>query len=249
MIAMSALGELPRLDLAIFCDLGWERQVTYDTLDFYSRWFERRGVEVVTLKTGDIREKGSQQHIHMPFWTLRGGHLRRQCTRHFKLAPMRRYLRQRLGFDPSKAPHPKAGTIEQWIGITIDEWKRAGKSRVQYIKNRYPLLDRRFSRNDCADWLMQHKLPVPEKSACIGCPFRSPSEWLEMRENASNEFDEAVAFDEKIRDHPLDGMKSEQLFLYRYIDLSLGVRVPLADADLQRDALRERPAKQLPLFW
>lgn len=240
MIAMSALGELPPLDLVVHCDLGWERQATVEARDWYTEWLTRRGVEVVILPVGDIREWGSERHIHMPFWTKAGGHLRRECTGMAKVESTRRHIRQRLGYPPSTPPHPQPGAVEQWIGISLDEWQRAAVSRVQYIVNRYPLLEKEFGRWDCANWLADHDLPVPIKSACIGCPFRSAGEWLEMKRDAPDEFAQAVEFDERIRHHELDKVENAELFIYRHIDLDKGHRVPLAEANLERDVLREQ---------
>ena len=244
MIAMSALGELEPLDAVIHCDLGWERQATMESRRWYTDWLAYRGVLVLILDVGDIRQLGSTEHIHMPFWTQDGGHLRRQCTRHFKIRPMRQRVRQLLGYDPSVPPAPPPGSVEQWIGISLDEWQRADESRVQYIHNRYPLLQHDMTREDCARWLEEHDLPVPIKSACVGCPFRKASEWLEMRESTPGEWAEAVAFDEQIRHHKLDRVTAGELYVYKH-------RAPLTEADLEADAAREMQtsAYQIPMAF
>ncbi|MFN2230467.1 MAG: phosphoadenosine phosphosulfate reductase family protein, partial [Anaerolineae bacterium] len=167
MIAMSVLGDLPILDHVIFCDLGWERAETYATLDWYTEFIEEAGVPVHVLRTGNIRKRGAEAHIHMPFWTDLGGHLRRQCTRNYKIRPTRRHLRTLLGLHPTLPPNPQPNSVEQWIGITTDEHQRARASEVDYITNRYPLLQAGMSRNDCGRYLYEHGLPIPPKSACI----------------------------------------------------------------------------------
>ena len=43
--------------------------------------------------------------------------------------------------------------VENWLGITADEWHRMRSSDVKYIVNVYPIADRRMSRNACLSWL------------------------------------------------------------------------------------------------
>ena len=243
---MSALGDLEQLDLIITADLGWERQKTYDILHFYEAWLTERGIEVVVLKTGDIRTMGAQAHIHMPFFTETGAPLRRQCSRAFKVRPVRRYLRQWLGFPASKPPHPPPDSIEQWLGFSLDEMWRMEASDVKYIRNRFPLIERNMARWDCPSYLKERGLPVPIKSACIGCPFRSASEWLEMKNEAPEEFDQGVAFDEANRHNPLaerEGSTADRLYIWRGT-------MPLQDVDFEAEARKEKKktAVQLPLI-
>lgn len=267
MIAMSALGELPPLDVAIFCDFGGERTLSHEMHAWYVRWLESHGIETVRLETGDLLRDGAAEHIHIPFWTevaasvsrfpdgtearhrSASAPLTRQCTQHYKISPMRRWARQRLGFDPSKAPAPPPRSVEQWIGISIDEYKRAADSRVKYIKHRYPLLDLGMTRVDCAAWLESHGLPVPPKSACIVCPYRRPTEWVELRDNEPESFARAVAFDEANRRNPLSSVTAERLYIYR--NPMTARPEPLKDADLDMAAAweSERTKRvQLPLF-
>lgn len=245
---LSARGEIDKLDLILTADPGWERKATYDIRDWYATRWRKLGLEVVVLPTGDIRRDGAEEHVHIPFWTEGGGPLRRQCTRHYKIAPMKRYLRERLGYDPSKPPAPPARSIEQWIGITVDEWTRAKRSRVAYITHRWPLLEMKLARWDCRQWFEDHDLPIPPKSACVCCPYRRPSEWLEMREQDPDEWRAAVEFDESNRANPLAARgaasTADELYIYRYD------QIPLADAPLESDAERERRiyGVQLPMF-
>lgn len=239
---MSALGHLEPLDAVITADTGWERELTYQARDFYAEWLARRQVLVETVQRGEIKQKAVDDHIHMPLWTSTGGPLKRECTRYFKVRPIRRRARELLGFDPSKPPHPPPGAIELWIGFSWDEWTRAAPSRVKFVKSRWPLLERRLTRNDCIDYLKANGLPVPVKSACIGCPFRSASEYLAMRRQCAREWDEVVAFDAWVRDKkPRPTLTTDSLFVRRE-------RKALPEIDLERAARRERLGKQLPLL-
>ena len=242
---MSALGNLGPLDVVITADTGWERRATYEARDFYAAWLRERGVRVEIVSAGNIRKLGAEEHIHMPFWTSNGGPLQRQCTAEFKIAPVRRRLRELAGYDAALPPHPPAGAIELWMGISWDEIERMNQSRVRFIAHRWPLIEKRMTRNDCVSYLEAHGLPVPLKSACIGCPFRRASGWIEIRDNAPDEWSEALAFDEFVRHNPLAkyGVSTaDTLYIYRG-------RVPLDVANLEADAARERQGKQVALFF
>lgn len=232
---MSAQGELESLDAILTADTGWERQATYDVREFYAERWRAMGMRVEVVSAGDIRQLGAKEHIHIPFWTSDGGPLQRQCTQHFKLTPLKRRIRELLGFHATSRPHPPPKSAEIWLGISLDEWPRAKESRVKFMANRWPLLARRMDRQDCKDYLESHNLPIPPKSACIGCPYRRASEWIEMREQAPDEFAGAVMFDQENRHNPLAARgagTADELFIYK--------GGPLADADLEFDAAKER---------
>ena len=240
---LSAQGELPRLDVIITADTHFERRRTYEIREFYMERWRKMGMDVRVVSAGSVKVQGAEEHIHIPFWTDSGGPLQRQCTRHFKIVPIKHELRKILGFDVSKSPHPPAESIEQWIGFTLDEYERMERSRVQYLVNRWPFIEQGQTRNDCIQYFVDRRLPVPVKSACIGCPYRLPSGWQDLRAGDESEFEEAIEFDEKNRNNPLavrNATTKDKLFVYKYVE-------PLKDADLQKDAAREKKGKQLPL--
>lgn len=240
---MSARGDLPKCAV-IHADTGWERKRTIETRDFYTardgpgRSYHRWPGHQTS------RRKGT--HSHSVFYGHGRAPLQRQCTRHFKITPCKRKVRECLGFDASKPPHPKPGAAILWLGITVDEWTRVEPSRVKFIENRYPLLTERMDRRDCADWLKALNLPVPIKSACVCCPYRRASEWIDMRDSAPLEWRDAVEFDELNRDNPLAqraNSTADELYVYREAE-------PLAEADLEAHAKRESQyyGTQLPMF-
>ena len=240
---MSAIGDLPGLDLVITADTGWERQRTYEIRDLYVDWLHQRGIKVEIIINGNIRYLGAKEHVHIPFWTSNGGPLKRQCTREFKIRPIRRRVREILGYPPDRPPHPKPGAVEKWLGISLDEWHRMKSSRVAFEVNRYPLIEKRITRNDCIKYLQEHKLPVPPSSACVCCPYRSASAWVEMRDDGTSDFQDAIKFDETNRHNPLakrGDTTADELFIYQYS--------PLQDADLEADSAKEKKASQPPLF-
>jgi hypothetical protein len=239
---MSARGDLPHCTV-IHADTGWERQATIEMRDFYAARWREMGLDVHIIGGQDIRIGATEHHKHMPFRTESGAPLVRECTREYKVTPIKRKVRQLLGFDATKPPHPGPGAAIIWLGITVDEWTRAEPSKIKFMENRYPLLVKRIYRQDCAEWLESRGLPVPIKSSCVGCPFRRASEWLEMRNNGDDEWQDVIAFDEKIRNASIPGIDADELFVYRHAE-------PLSEADLEADARRERQhyGTQLPMF-
>lgn len=239
---MSALGDydLPKLDAAIFADTGWERQVTYDIRDWYGEWLEERGIKTYTIFGGDIREDGARKKIEIPFWTENGGPLKRQCTVKFKVYPIMRQLRVLLGYPPSNTANPPAKSVQLWQGISLDEYQRMKDSQRKYIVHYFPLVDKKITRQDCVDYLLSKNLPIPERSACIGCPYRLASEYIRMRDDAPIEFEEAIEFDEENRNNPLakrgKGNRESRIYIYKKGGES---PTPLRNADLEDHASRE----------
>jgi len=189
--AMVALGELEPVDVAIHADTTHERTATYDFARRWTPWLEAHGVKVVTVKN-TATELGEKNKVDIPAFTTDGtslGQIRRQCTSDWKIAPMRRWLQANRNRQP----------VEMWLGISLDEVQRMKDSGVQYITNRWPLIEKRMSRWDCQLWLDRHGLEIPPRSACVFCPFHSRSEWRDIRDNAPTDWKRAVEVDEAIR--------------------------------------------------
>ena len=244
---MSALGHLQPLDAIITADTGWERQATYEAFTFYSQWFQDHGIPVHVVTHGDIRQLAAKEHAHMPFWTATGGPLKRQCTREFKIRPIRRKARELIGFLPSLPPNPPAGAIEQWLGFTWEEVSRLKRSDVQFITNRHPHIENRWTRLNCETFLASQDLPVPVKSACVGCPYRTAAEYLHIRQSNPQEFRDAVSFDQDNRHNPLlarGACTADQIYIYK--NPITQMPEPLATADLEAHAaLQARTPDQL----
>lgn len=221
---MAAHGEIgPMPDAAIFADTMWEPKAVYEHL----RWLASSNVlpfPVHIVSAGNIRadtiakvNTTGQRFASIP-WFLRmpsgdSAMGRRQCTKEYKLRPVQRKIVELLG-----GKRPKGGA-EVWIGISTDEAFRVKPSRVQYIVNRHPLIEKRMNRNDCLRWMERNGYPTPPKSSCIGCPFHSNEEWRSL---SKAEFQDAAVVDRIIRNQP--GMRGEQ-FMHRSL-------LPLGEVDL-----------------
>ena len=149
--------------------------------------------------------------------------LPRQCTEEYKLAPIRRYCRQRLGVGP-RQPLPK-GAVTTLIGISFEERDRLKESQRRWIVNRWPLIDAVMRKHDCESLLRAHGVTVPNKSACIYCPFHDDAYWLMLREREPEAFNEACRFDEAVRSVSRRGLK-HPVYLHRSL-------IPLREVKFQ----------------
>ncbi|MBU2031507.1 MAG: hypothetical protein KKG69_01530 [Alphaproteobacteria bacterium] len=155
------------------------------------------------------------------------GMIRRQCTGDYKITPIRRKVREMLGIAGKRSP--TTPIAEQWIGISLDEALRMKPSFESWQVNRWPLIERGMTRNDCLLWLKRHDYPAPPRSSCIGCPFHSDDHWRHMRDHDPDAWDDAVSVDAAIRTG-FRGIRGE-VYLHRSA-------VPLDLADLTTAADR-----------
>lgn len=206
MAIMAAKGDFPKPDCAIFADTGYEPKMVYAYLDLLKKILP---YPVYIVSKGNIKKDmldsidNGTRFLTAPFFTQnhitgKKGMLRRQCTADYKIVPIRQKIRELCGVEKGKH-FPKDKYVEQWIGISTDEIGRMKPARDKYILNRHPLIEAKMSREDCVKYLKDNEIPLPEKSACIVCPFHNDSYWHFMKTERPIEFEDAVEFDKKIR--------------------------------------------------
>jgi hypothetical protein len=200
LLYMSLLGELPRLDGVIFADTGWEPTAVYTQAAKLKADCEAAGVPFYLVSEGHIRDdalESSSRFASMPLYVRNqdgtSSMIRRQCTSEYKIKPINRKVRELLGGKT------RGKRVDQWLGISMEERLRMRDSRVSYIRLVYPLVEKRMRRYDCLRWLEARGFPAPPKSACIGCPFHSDAQWRDLKRNHPQDFADAVAFDDAIR--------------------------------------------------
>ena len=203
-------NDMPRPDCFIFADTGWERQSSYETIEGLKILADEHDIPFHVANNGNIRlqalESGKPDSdygdwrdddgygfLKMPVYAIdqlgnRPKMSMKQCTTDFKIRPIRKFLREHYGMK---------ARFNQWIGISLDEAHRMRTSDVKYVTMCYPLVtDLKWTRGHCIEYLRRHNIPVPTKSACIGCPLHSDHNWQELTET---EKEDAIEFDESIR--------------------------------------------------
>ncbi|MFE5077637.1 adenine nucleotide alpha hydrolase family protein [Streptomyces halstedii] len=206
LLALSADGILPKVDYAIFADTGWEPKAVYAHLDRLEEEVAKPArIPVLRVSSGNIRSDAlnpDHRFASMPLHILnkdgRPGMTRRQCTGEYKIKPIKQKVRELLG-HPYPSRIPKGMFVEQWVGISTDEFHRAKDAGVQYMRNWHPLLDLGWSRADCVRYLTSLGLADTPKSSCLGCPFHGNAQWRHIRDTSPSEWADVVEFDAAIR--------------------------------------------------
>ena len=233
MYLLACHGEIgPRPDYAVFADTGAEPHWVYSQLEN----LRRHGAGMIPIvRTGRITidSQGNVIGLNSDPDALplrvrtadgRAGFTNRDCTRDYKLRPIKAAVRSLLGLEPGERAAGRFH-VEQWLGISVDEAQRAKQSRDSWITLRYPLLfDRPMRRGDCVAWLERHGYEVPRRSACWFCPFHSDAEWRALREEPEL-WARIVAFDHRLREPGTLRGLSEPAYLH-------GSLVPIDQADL-----------------
>jgi hypothetical protein len=231
LLLMAAKREIEPIDAAIFADTQWEPKAVYDWLPYLEARAKEGGIPLYRVTGGNLRADAlaGVTPAWMPLFSRDAAgkkqQLKRQCTRNYKIRPIRRKVRA-LGGGPKNR-------VQQLVGISLDEYQRARTSDVAYIQNVYPLIDLRLTRQDSLKWLAADGAPQPARSTCVGCPFRTNREWNML---TPAEWDDATDFDERIR-LVRSRTRRQEVFVHRSA-------MPLKDADLRS----EQDRGQLDLF-
>lgn len=204
MALMAAAGEIsPMPDCAIFADTGAEPEGVYSHL----KWLEAQlPFPVHVVSSGNIRDdimgaSSRTRFASIPFFIKKSdgdqAMARRQCTSEYKISPIRKKLRELLGYQPRQ--RIPAGSAEVWIGISTDEMQRMKDAAEKWQYHRWPLIEHRLSRAGCLAWMARKGFPAPPKSACTFCPYRDNNGWRDMRDNDPSSWTDAVCVDAALR--------------------------------------------------
>ena len=233
-------------DCAIFADTRWEPQAVYENIE----WLQSQvSFPIVITSNGrslrddvvnGINAQG-QAWLTLPAYLAdRDGQPAginwRQCTKNYKLDPIRKVVQQMLGIRPRQSL-PSETSVEMWLGITTDEAMRVKSSRNWWIKHRYPLIDDLpMTREQCLQWFTE-RYPNRNlsRSACVGCPFRSSTSWLDIKRNEPALYADAVKIDAMLRsrNHNAGRMFRKRAYLHhRRIPLDEALSLDTQDRDV-----------------
>ncbi len=229
---MSCNGMAPRADVAIFADTHGEPEWVYEQLDALRKLSD---IPIAVVSAGDLaqdvidRHRGERSRFAaIPVFTRgsdgKAAPLRRQCTREYKIDPIQKEVRRLMGYKPRQ--RIPVDSVTALIGISLDEWKRAGDSKQRWVRNEYPLIDQGIRRGDCAKLLSDAGWPVPKKSSCVFCPYHSDFFWAELQRDNPEEFAKAVEFDGVVRYMSMGGVNNPT-FLHRSLK-------PLSEVDFTK---------------
>lgn len=248
----AVLGEIDA-DFAVHSDTTYETESTYIYAREHINYCLERGFPVITTKdpVATMDPINSKNSLHIPAYNISAkgknkgkvGKLRRQCTGRWKIEPTRRAITAVLEYLGLKK---HAGVVQQLLGISSDEWKRAKDGDALWCDNVFPLirldpsevkLPKSESRHDCHDWLIAHGFKVPTKSACFHCVYHNKAVWVAMKIENGSDWKNAVIFDRTIRDK---STKYGGLFIHRSATpLETAIKTPAELGYFQSQAFQD----------
>lgn len=199
-------GVLPKPDIAVIVDVGWEKQTTWDYLDTVTRpRLKAVGIDIERIRTADFKSNWFFDDLGscvIPAYRKTSDgiiiKLNTRCSGPWKLHVVKRWLRSQ-GVE----------SCENWVGIAADESHRARQSPDKWFRIRYPLIELGMAREDCQYYLGEVGWPRAHRSSCVICPQMADREWAEIKFAQPEEFARAVAIEEQI--HRVD----PSIFLHR----------------------------------
>lgn len=203
----AAIGEFDtRIDAAIFADTGAEPKSVYQWLDWLEGKIARSPFPfpVHRVSNGDLTEtslrvrtskRSGETYLshNVPAYTINGdgslGNYRRQCTDKHKIVPLTKFT--------DKLRDEQDCTV--WIGISWDEIQRMKESKREGVTHRFPLIERRITRQKCLEWMQQMGYPEPPRSACTFCPYHSNKEWRRLKDSDADSWKQAIEYERKLQ--------------------------------------------------
>ena len=70
-------------------------------------------------------------------------------------------------------------------------------SDVKYIKNKYPLVDEKITREKCINIITDDGYDLPLKSGCFFCPFNNKKRWIDLRNNHIDLFEKSKELEKR----------------------------------------------------
>jgi len=162
---------------AVFCDTGAEMP---QTLAYVEAIRERYPVTVIQA---DIEGKGGLYDYCLHYRIL-FSRWQRWCTDKAKVTPLLVYMEAQGGGDAIEV-----------IGYDAGETRRADRWQTQR-RSWFPLIEAGMNREACKEIIASASLPMPNKSGCFICPFKTPAEYRRMAEEQPELFAKAVALEE-----------------------------------------------------
>jgi len=200
LIGLHERGET--VDLILFADTGGEKPETYTYLAKFSSWLiahgfpEIRVVRKTTKRAGRFR--GANEVLTLERMCLEQNILPsvaygfKTCSLKFKREPQEEYLNDWI---PAWAAWLRGESVIKLIGFDADEAYRAKESPNGGYRNRFPLIEWGWGRDECQEAIVRAGLCVPPKSSCFFCPNMEELEILELRDRHPDLLERALALE------------------------------------------------------
>lgn len=208
--ALIVQGKLPKPDVAVIADTGYETRATWEYMDaVLAPELAKVGIVLHRVKAAewnprraqlwyDYQDPSRESDLEIPAFSTRNGSvgkLSNYCTGRWKMEPRDKWLANTFGITRSK--------MVVWIGFSRDEIRRIlPMQKSQEFKKgllRFPLLnDYPTTRREAIALVESMGWPTPPRSACWMCPNKSDNEWRLQRDERPDEFAKAIALEKQI---------------------------------------------------
>lgn len=194
-LALVEAGAIAPYDLIVFADTQTEPPAVYDNVAYW----RARGHDIRVVTAGDLSERMDVIPLY-----VRGKSKARQCTRDYKVMPVRDAILDYLvsadlaSINAAGRRRVRPGVkVQQHIGFSSSELYRVARKSYNpsWLVNAYPLIDLGMTTADCIRLLRAGGHPVV-RSACLFCPFTSDERYKGM---PPSERAAVVAYDERLR--------------------------------------------------
>lgn len=243
--------EKPFRFVVLNADPGMEDSRTYQFVAETRRRCQAAGIDYITAAGPDLWvdivnmiSNGATRLDNPPFWVRKPdgtrGRLSQECTQYYKIAPMRRALRQYMSrkhgvkWNTTKI---RPGFVDMWIGFSHEEWHRCSDSDAAYIRNTFPFVERKTTKEQVSGYYLKHGIPKPPRSVCAACFSNGLDYFKEQYEQRPNDWQKSVDVDNAVETWHERGITQYPVFvsasLIRLRDM------PSMDFGSQREDLSE----------
>lgn len=181
LVGMKERGIRP--DAVTFSDTKGEKKHTYRHLGEVNAWCLANGFPEIEILTGPMPQQIIDGSLEQE--CLRLGKLPAKaygfssCSDKWKMEPQRRY-----NASFAKARGIEQSQITRLIGFDADEHSRVERglamAHKKPVKERYPLYEWGWGREECVAAIARAGLNQPGKSACFFCPSSKKPEIIEL---------------------------------------------------------------------
>lgn len=218
---MAIRGEIERPDVVHTANPGMEAKASLAYVAMMQEECRKAGISAYTVAGPNLYQdlinlpKTHKTRFDTPaFYVLnpngKEGKLKQRCTSQYKIAPMNRACRieleKRFGIGRRSSKLPRA-IVEKWVGFSASEIHRIKPPRERWSCMRFPLIDMGFTNEKVVGYFLKHDLPMPPRSVCNGCFANDLAYFKEMHDHRPEDWQQAVAVDESIRDWKQIGVK------------------------------------------
>ena len=205
LVGMRERGERP--DAIWFADTGGEKPHTYAHIDEVSAWCISVGFPTIEILRGpevwgpQMVKDGSLEAECVRLGSMPSKAFGfSQCSVKWKLEPNNRRLRKYLAEN-----RLDMSDVERCVGFDAGEPSRYERAKgimernPKMVRERWPLMEWDWDRDDCVEAIARAGITQPGKSACFFCPSSKTPEIFWLRDNHPDLLHRAVEMERRAR--------------------------------------------------